>query len=210
MREIPNKPPPPYKPPPVSIVPAVTTVIPSESRQLKTYLQKASAILYDDYDTGKLSEKSHPNIGDKINSYRFVFDLCKEIALDMQEKLKDGNTDPSWMQIKPRLKPMKVNKAITKEGLQSVMTRKVEQLLGFQTISRKDNLIVRWSRKKRDHVDEILVLEAQTEEADWTNYDQDELTVKDNLTKEILDMLVSETAQVLSAILKKKRKHEIL
>lgn len=206
MREIPNKPPPPYKPP-VSLIPTVQTIIPVEQKQVKTYIQKAAAILYDDYEKGKLNEKSHPNIGDRINSYRFIFNLCKEIALDLQERLNQESNGPSWNQVKPRLKPLEVNKRITKESLESIMNRKILQLLGFQTVNRKDNLIVRWSRKKRDHVDEILVLEAQTEEADWTNYDQDEIIVKNNLTNEILEQLVSETAQIMSDILLKKFKN---
>lgn len=204
MREIPNKPPPPYKPP-VSITPAVKTIIPTDVRQVKTYIGKASTLLYNDYEQGKLSEKSNANIGEKMNSYRFVFDLCKEIALDINDKSKVDDSGPTWMQVKPRLKPLELNKKITKVGLESVMSRKVQQLLGLLTVSRKDNLIVRWSRKKRDHVDEILVLEGQTEEADWTNYDKDELTVKDNLTNEILDSLVSETALVMSQILARKK-----
>lgn len=210
MREIPNKPPPPYKPPPVSLIPVVTTVIPSDVRQIKTYIQKASTILYEDYEKGNLTEKSHPNIGDRINSYKFVFDLCKEIALDLQQKINYENIGPSWMQLKPRLKPLEISKKITKEGLETISNRKVQQILGFITSNRKDNLIVRWSRKKRDHVDEILVLEAQTEESDWINYDKDELTVKNNLTDDILDMLVAETTQIMSEILNKKSKNAIL
>lgn len=210
MREIPNKPPPPYKAPPVSLLPAVTTVIPTDARQVKTYVKKAATILYEDYKQGKLTEKSHPNIGDRINSYKFIFNLCKEIALEIQHNLKEENTGPSWMHLKPKFKPQEINRTVTKEGLESVMNRKVLQLLGFQTVTRKDNLIVRWSRKKRDHVDEILVLEAQTEEAEWTNYDRDELTVKNNLTNEILDILVSETAVIMSEIMKKRSKLHIL
>lgn len=203
MREIPNKPPPPYKPP-VKLTPTITTVIPIEIKQVKTYINKASSILFNDYSQEKLSEKSNANIGDKINSYRFVFDICKEIALDIQDKTKIDISGPSWMQLKPRLKPMELNKKVTKEGLESVMNRKVQQLLGFQQVNRRDNLIVRWSRKKRDHVDEILVSEAQTEESEWTNYDKDELTVKANLTNEIVDFLIGETAQIFSKILEKK------
>lgn len=204
MREIPNKPPPPYKPP--VVIPTVTTVIPTEIRQVKTYIGKASEILYNDYKLGKLSENSRCNIGDKINSYRFVFDLCKEIALDVQEKTKTDIKSPSWMQLKPRLKPLEIKKKFAKPDLEVYMNRKVQQLLGFQTVNRKDNLIVRWSRKKRDHVDEILVLEAQTEETDWTNYDQDALTVKDNLTNEILNVLLLETVRVFSDIINNKKK----
>lgn len=202
VREIPNKPPPPYKPP--VIAPQVTTVVPTDVRQVKTYVKKASELLYNDYTQGKLTEKSSPNIGEKINSYRFIFDICKDVALEIQEKIKPDESGPTWMRVKKRLKPPEYTKEITKDALETVMNRKVQQLLGFQPIVRKDNLIIRWSRKKRDHVDEILVLEAQAEESEWTNYDRDALTVKDVLTNDIFDMLISDTAQVMASILKKR------
>lgn len=77
-------------------------------------------------------------------------------------------------------------------------------MFAFEKIERRENSIIKWSRKKRDHVDEILVLECQNEELEWTNYDEDELFVKNEVTNEIMNILLSDTAEVLSNVLNKR------
>ena len=67
----------------------------------------------------------------------------------------------------------------------------------------RENLLVSWAGKKRDRVDEILVRELQEEEALWTNYSQDEVLVKDQITEALLDSLISDTATVFANIYKK-------
>jgi hypothetical protein len=65
--------------------------------------------------------------------------------------------------------------------------------LGFEKKSKKENLIVRWSLKKRDKVDHILVRELHAEEAKWTDYTEDEMTVKNRVAQEIWDALIDDT-----------------
>ena len=67
----------------------------------------------------------------------------------------------------------------------------------------RENLLVSWAGKKRDRVDEILVRELQEEEALWTNYSQDEVLVKDQITEALLESLISDTAMVFVNIYKK-------
>ena len=67
----------------------------------------------------------------------------------------------------------------------------------------RENLLVSWAGKKRDRVDEILVRELQEEEALWTNYNEDEALVKDQMTDQMLDFLISDTAMVFANIYKK-------
>ena len=67
----------------------------------------------------------------------------------------------------------------------------------------RENLLVSWAGKKRDRVDEILVRELQEEEALWTNYNEDEVMVKDQMTEALLDSLISDTARVFADIYKK-------
>ena len=69
----------------------------------------------------------------------------------------------------------------------------------------RENLLVSWAGKKRDRVDEILVRELQEEEALWTNYNEDEVLVKDQMTEALLDSLISDTAMVFAKIYKKSR-----
>lgn len=86
------------------------------------------------------------------------------------------------------------------------MSEKLKEMFKFQ--KRRDNLreksVMKWSRKKKDHVDEILILESQLEEAEWTYYDKDERIVMDNLTNEIMNMLLQDTAKVMQEIFRIK------
>ena len=67
----------------------------------------------------------------------------------------------------------------------------------------RENLLVSWAGKKRDRVDEILVRELQEEEVIWTNYNEDEVIVKDQMADTLLEDLISDTTLVFEKIYKK-------
>ena len=69
----------------------------------------------------------------------------------------------------------------------------------------REALMVRWSGKKRDRVDEILVRELQEEESMWTDYTKEEAVVKQQMGEAMLDMLITDTVEVFSAIFKRRR-----
>lgn len=75
--------------------------------------------------------------------------------------------------------------------------------MGYDTYN-SEKAIQKWSGKKRDHVDEILLRECQEEASEWTNYDVDELIVKNGLTNDIMNMLLIETGHVLQTALDKR------
>lgn len=79
-------------------------------------------------------------------------------------------------------------------------------LFGFRPRVEQETLIVRWSRKKRDHVDELLVWDSQAEEAEWTWYDQDVVQVKNEVAEQLMESLLEDTASVFNDILQKKAK----
>ena len=66
--------------------------------------------------------------------------------------------------------------------------------------------MVRWSGKKRDRVDEILVRELQEEEALWTDYINEEAVVKQQMGDALLELLITDTANTFSAIFQRKHK----
>lgn len=53
----------------------------------------------------------------------------------------------------------------------------------------------------------MQIQELREEEPEWTNYDEDETTVKMQLTDTVLDMLISDTVMCLEEIERKKRDH---
>lgn len=62
-------------------------------------------------------------------------------------------------------------------------------------------LIHRWSRPKRDPVDEIIVQESKREELMWTDYHTEETEIKNQITELILDDLLADTVAVFKKLL---------
>ena len=67
--------------------------------------------------------------------------------------------------------------------------------------SQKENMIIRWSQKKRDRVDQVLVRELHAEEPSWTNYEEDEAQVKSDLAQVIMDTLINDTVIAFKSIM---------
>ncbi|XP_077258803.1 uncharacterized protein LOC143895507 isoform X1 [Temnothorax americanus] len=223
VREIPNKPPPPYTPPgdgrlsaSLSSPSLVTAVIPSNVEELTSFTEKATTLIYNAKLTGEdiANLEAPPEIYEltKDKSERrdrriyntFLFDLCKETIVEVYraEYEKPG---PSWTKPNVKIKPtMKIPKNV--EELIEYVNKEVATLFGFKTKLQRENMVMRWSRKRRDRVDELLAREAQAEEDEWTKFHHDELAVKNGLTVAILDTLVMETANVMKIAYGKKRR----
>ncbi|KYQ54502.1 hypothetical protein ALC60_06649 [Trachymyrmex zeteki] len=221
VREIPNKPPPPYTPPgrlsaSLGSPSLVTAVIPSNVEELTSFTEKATALIYNAKLAGEdiASLEAPPEIyeltedksekRDRRIYNTFLFDLCKETIVEIYraEYEKPG---PSWTKPNVKTKPtMKIPKNV--EELIEYVNKEVATLFGFKTKLQRENMVMRWSRKRRDRVDELLAREAQAEEDEWTKFHHDELAVKNGLTVAILDTLVMETANVMKIAYGKKRR----
>ncbi|POI33952.1 hypothetical protein CIB84_002296, partial [Bambusicola thoracicus] len=66
--------------------------------------------------------------------------------------------------------------------------------------------MMKFGRKKRDRVDHLLVQELHEEEAQWVNYDEDELCVKMQLADGIFETLIRDTVDVLNQINAKQQR----
>ncbi|XP_021269387.1 coiled-coil domain-containing protein 187 isoform X3 [Numida meleagris] len=64
--------------------------------------------------------------------------------------------------------------------------------------------MTKYTNCERDRVDLILIQELHKEESQWTYYDDDELTVKMNMTEDIFDSLILDTIRVLNKIYLRK------
>ncbi|CAL7944513.1 unnamed protein product [Xylocopa violacea] len=226
VREIPNKPPPPYTPPGGSARVSTSlgspspppAVIPSNIEELTAFTEKATAIIFKAKEAGEdiMSLEAPPEIceltkendetvkKDRRIYNAFLFDLCKETIAEVYqaEYEKPG---PSWTKPNVKTKPaMKMPKSI--DELNAYVNKEVATLFGFKTKLQRENMVMRWSRKRRDRVDELLAREAQAEEDEWTKFHHDELAVKNGLTVTILDTLLMETVNVVKVAYAKKRK----
>ncbi|KAI4504562.1 hypothetical protein M0802_000112 [Mischocyttarus mexicanus] len=225
VREIPNKPPPPYTPPGdnrISIAIASPSpppaVIPSNIEELTAFTEKATALIYKAKQSGQdiMTLEAPPEIyeltkesneiakKDRKIYNTFLFDLCKETISEVYqaEYEKPG---PSWTKPNVKTKPaIKIPKNV--EELHEYVSKEVATLFGFKTKLQRENMVMRWSRKRRDRVDELLAREAQAEEDEWTKFHHDELAVKNGLTVAILETLIMETTSVVKVAHAKKRK----
>ncbi|XP_026669857.1 centrosome-associated protein 350-like isoform X3 [Ceratina calcarata] len=226
VREIPNKPPPPYTPPgggaristSLGSPSPPPAVIPSNTEELTAFTEKATAIIFRAKEAGEdimtleappeiceLTKENDETVKKDRRIYNaFLFDLCKETIAEVYqaEYEKPG---PSWTKPNVKTKPtMKIPKTI--DELNAYVNKEVATLFGFKTKLQRENMVMRWSRKRRDRVDELLAREAQAEEDEWTKFHHDELAVKNGLTVTILDTLLMETVNVVKVAYAKKRK----
>ena len=73
--------------------------------------------------------------------------------------------------------------------------------MNYQPRLLRESQLARWSQKKRDRVDEILVRELQIEEKYWTDFTSEEVQVKYQTAEAILDLLLDETAFICKGIM---------
>ncbi|XP_072367856.1 centrosome-associated protein 350-like isoform X2 [Scyliorhinus torazame] len=140
-----------------------------------------------------------------------VFNLTREIFTEIFAE--DPNvSQPPWM------KPSRISSAYFRrvrnpQDLNEVKTFISNEVLKLFGFSKEQNHKTDWQkmmkfgRKKRDRVDHILVQELHEEEAQWVNYDEDELCVKMQLADGIFDALIKDTINVLNQIQGKRSRH---
>lgn len=224
VREIPNKPPPPYTPPgigslsPESSPTLPLAIVPTNIDELTAFTEKATVIIFNAQQSGKdvMSLEVPPEINELNNDTNkvvkkdrkvyntFLFDLCKEAFAELYQSDYE-KPGPSWTKPNVKTKPViKIPKTI--DELNEYVNKEVATLFGFKTKLQRENMVMRWSRKRRDRVDELLAREAQAEEDEWTKFHHDELAVKNELTVAILDTLIFETTNVVKTVYAKKRR----
>lgn len=182
-------------------------MVPSNIEELTKFTEKATRIIFEAKQTGvditdleppqELCEDDNTDVAktDRRIYNSFLFDLCKEIIgnIDQSDCEKPG---PSWTRPDVHTKTT-IKRPKNVEQLHEYVNKEVALLFGFKTKLQRENMVMRWSRKRRDRVDELLAREAQAEEDEWTKFQHDELTVKNELTLAILDALIIETASVV-------------
>ncbi|XP_064650175.1 centrosome-associated protein 350-like isoform X3 [Lineus longissimus] len=132
---------------------------------------------------------------------KLIFDLVAEHIREMY-KDEEEVEPPPWAKSKRLTNKLYrgVSPPTTSESLKDLLSDRMMIMLGLKE-NQKESKVTRWSgRKKKDHVDEILVQELREEEPQWVNYDDDELAVKMQLTDAIFDLLLNETVTVFSQI----------
>ncbi|KFV07510.1 Centrosome-associated protein 350 [Tauraco erythrolophus] len=141
---------------------------------------------------------------------KVVFDLTREIFGEIFAEDPNLN-QPIWM------KPCRIASAYFRRvkdpnDLDEIKSFIAAEVLKLFSLRKEPNHKMDWQkmmkfgRKKRDRVDHILVQELHEEEAQWVNYDEDELCVKMQLADGIFEALIRDTVDVLNQINEKQRR----
>lgn len=145
-------------------------------------------------------------------AYSAYKEMLFDLTLDIFEEI--CSPDPRGSQ-PPWKKPVRVTPSYSRRvrdpnNILEVKSFLTSEVLNLLNLKRAQNHKMDWQRmmkfgrKKRDRVDHILVQELHEEEAQWVNYDEDELFVKMQLADGIFEALIRDTIQVLQRIQGKK------
>ncbi|NXK98697.1 CE350 protein, partial [Formicarius rufipectus] len=159
--------------------------------------------------SGTLQEQDTDTINKQVYK-KVVFDLTREIFGEIFAEDPNLN-QPIWM------KPCRITSAYFRRvkdpnDLDEIKSFIAAEVLKLFSLRKEPNHKTDWQkmmkfgRKKRDRVDHILVQELHEEEAQWVNYDEDELCVKMQLADGIFEALIRDTVDVLNQINEKQRR----
>lgn len=215
VREIPNKPPPPYTPPGEAsrnsqLRHRLSDSILTQQNEIDALVVTASLHIFTALTKGE--DVSHLQPPDKFLTRegsgrvynKFLFDLVRQLICEATESDNEDGLLP-WDKTGYKRKRCVIPR--TQDVICENVGRQIKILFGFEPRNIKENLIIRWSRKKRDHVDELLVRELHEEESEWTDYRKDEIAVKNQLTIEICNSLIADTSAALFSAFQKKIKY---
>ncbi|XP_073975607.1 uncharacterized protein isoform X3 [Rhodnius prolixus] len=200
VREIPNKPPPPYTPPGrVAPTPEEILARVGEAATMLWEVEKCGG----DVANFPLPDNYLPSQNDQPHRL-FLFELAKDLYLKARPSLV--NSVPAWVIAQRPIRPLP--KISTKEDLLRYMDRQTKLVFGYEPRIVRENMIMKWSRKKRDQVDEILIRECQDEEQEWVDFTLEENSVKNQLADSIIDKVLEDAVSGLSLAFTKKFKDE--
>lgn len=136
---------------------------------------------------------------------RLVFDLASQALSEVDRNsssASDALTQP-WLQPRLRVQPyLPSTLADAKPQIGDTVLR----WLGLSTSGKSPGAMGRHGRGRGvrsgrvDRVDELLQAELHQDDAEWSDYTNDELFVKMQLADVLFDMLLGETASILNNI----------
>lgn len=218
LREIPNKPPPPY---PTHRHPPKTT-LPSDERIKEIVFQRIER-LHSGFQESPVDDKtfikspsqiiksqSSPTATAAVNETnamfeRIIVDVCEEIMTEYQLDQKNpslGKQPIAFYKPPDRLQCLqehawrRIKKLLGRPNGDAATKAKANGTNGVQLMnarclpSQMANMTCN-NRRKRDMVDEILIHELYEDEPKWTNFDLEELEVRNNV-KDLSSLLADE------------------
>lgn len=147
-----------------------------------------------------------------VDVYRvFLFDLNKELVESFYRRFNEHRSSASslpWEMTKNNSSGLSKYRflekdKIDKETLTEAIKIEILSLFGLKAKIERENWVINWSKKKKtDYVDEILINELQQEEHEWVSYEQDELNIKNQITDDLLNELISDATSAIDNIVR--------
>lgn len=215
LREIPNKPPPPYTPPGQAlswqnkirspVVSETKQIVPKSKEDVARYCNRFTEYLIDNHSqpdiqipdelfTFDLQMQADQPAEWQVNCRAFLSLLADLSRLHLMELSKRTTFLPGQKFVGGR--PIRSRMELVKAVESAVLVQ-----MNYQPRLLRESQLARWSQKKRDRVDEILVRELQIEEKFWTDFTSEEVQVKYQTAEAILDLLLDETTFICKGIM---------
>nr|XP_014427858.1 centrosome-associated protein 350-like isoform X2 [Pelodiscus sinensis] len=156
-----------------------------------------------DFECNDISDDDLEGESKRIYS-QVIFDLTRELLHAECQGTANPNPCP-WLQenVGPRCSRHIRTKTDVSE-VKSFIQGEIVKIMNLEknSLEMKKKLfkMTKYGNCKRDRVDLILIQELHKEEGQWTDYAEDELTVKRRVTEDIFDSLVLDTIGVLKKI----------
>ena len=218
-RSVPDRPPPPYIPPspaPPRPAPPPRPVVPNTKEQVEALLDTFVHTIFAAREAGRRVEEvgfvavpvedeslTEGEVGAVQQYQRMVWEVAVE-KVEAVYRHEGMEQRPPWLPALP-LGKLRFLAPRTEAGLRERVGREVLADLGLVARVAREGLMVRWSGKKRDRVDEILVRELQQEEEGWTDYSREEAMVKEQTAEGVLEALVQDTVEVMVGLFKRRQ-----
>lgn len=216
LREIPNKPPPPYTPPGQALnwqkirspsVVEVKQIIPKSKEDVARYTRRFTEYLLDhmtqlDVQIPDELFAVHYQLADQpseVNCRAFLTLLADLSRFYLSDLSKRATFLGGYKAIGGNGRPIRSRMELVEAVESAVLVQ-----LNYKPRLLRESQLARWSQKKRDRVDEILVRELQTEEKLWTDFSNEEVQVKRQTADAILDFLLDETAFICKRIFQQR------
>ncbi|KAG8237791.1 hypothetical protein J437_LFUL015068 [Ladona fulva] len=238
IREIPNKPPPPYTPPeetprisasfagPTSPLGTVRdsspkAAIPTDQEEIANFVRTAAGKFYDAWSLGERLDSVVPPrcsklVGEVEDSYQndgsvdgdlkrksrrgysqFLFHLIRQLA----DELLDNVEGEKFVSVPTRFGSKKWRPSLplpSRECFMEEVKKQALVILGFIPRETRDNFMFSWTVKKRDHIEEIIMREMQEEERFWTNFDEEERYIKEQIAESLFELLLVDTTKAVA------------
>ncbi|XP_055698555.1 centrosome-associated protein 350-like isoform X3 [Phlebotomus papatasi] len=188
LREIPNKPPPPYVPPAQDS--PLATIFPSEER-IAELVNNRTKELYASNQSAELDKSECHNI---TNVYeKIIVGMCEEIYGEIKETL-DTQYDAPFQRVRLYRNKLAFFNPPDRLGcIQEHILESIGRILpGAGSYPRQSLQLPANSRRKRDQIDEIVIEEMLEDDWKWSNFQIEETEVLDTMTETIFSTLLED------------------